>query len=187
VALDADSKLILSWRIGPRDAATAHDLMQDLSGRVRGHIQLTTDGNRLYVNAVEDAFGAGIDYAMLQKVYGVDSGDERRYSPPVVLGTFTEVITGSPNPKHISTSYIERQNLTMRMSMRRFTRLTNGFSKKLDNHAAAVALHYMHYNFVRIHRTLRVTPAMEAGLTNRAWSIEDIIGLLEMAEKEPAA
>ena len=187
VAIDADSKVILSWRIGPRDAATAHELMQDLSARVRGHIQLTTDRNRLYVNAVEDAFAANVDYAMLQKVYGVDPAEERRYSPPVVLSTFTEVITGSPDPKHISTSYIERQNLTMRMSMRRFTRLTNGFSKKLENHSAAVALHYMHYNFVRIHRTLRVTPAMQAGLTDRVWSIEDIIGLLEMAEKEPAA
>jgi IS1 family transposase len=187
VAIDADSKLILSWRVGPRDAATAHDLMQDLASRVRGHIQLTTDGNRLYINAVEDAFAANVDYAMLQKVYGVDPAEERRYSPPVVLSTFSEVVTGSPDPKHISTSYIERQNLTMRMSMRRFTRLTNGFSKKLENHAAAVALHYMHYNFVRIHRTLRVTPAMQAGLTNRVWSIEDIIGLLEMAEKEPAA
>ena len=186
VAIDADSKLIISWRIGPRDVATAHELMQDLSSRLRGHIQLTTDGNRLYVNAVEDAFAANVDYAMLKKVYGLDPAGERRYSPPVVVGTFTEVITGSPDPKHISTSYIERQNLTMRMSMRRFTRLTNGFSKKLENHSAAVALHYMHYNFVRIHRTLRVTPAMQAGLTNRVWSIEDIIGLLEMSE-EPAA
>jgi IS1 family transposase len=187
VAIDADSKLILSWRIGPRDAATAHDLMQDLASRVRGHIQLTTDGNRLYINAVEDAFAANVDYAMLQKVYGVDPAEERRYSPPVVLSTFSEVVTGTPDPKHISTSYIERQNLTMRMSMRRFTRLTNGFSKKLENHAAAVALHYMHYNFVRIHRTLRVTPAMQAGLTDRVWSIEDIVRLLEAAEQEPAA
>lgn len=117
----------------------------------------------------------------------MDPAEERRYSPPIVLSTFTEVITGSPDPKHISTSYIERQNLTMRMSMRRFTRLTNGFSKKLENHAAAVALHSMHYNLVRIHRTLRVTPAMQAGLTNRVWGIEDIIGLLEIAEREPAA
>jgi IS1 family transposase len=187
VAIDADSKLILSWRIGPRDLNTAYDLMQDLAGRISNRVQLTTDGNKCYLAAVEDTFGAGIDYAMLQKVYGVDPAGERRYSPPVVLGTFSEVITGSPDPKHISTSYIERQNLTMRMSMRRFTRLTNGFSKKLENHAAAVALHYMHYNFVRIHRTLRVTPAMQAGLTNRVWSIEDIIGLLEMVEKEPAA
>lgn len=124
---------------------------------------------------------------MLQKVYGVDPEGDRRYSPPVVLGTFSGVITGSPDPKHISTSYIERQNLTMRMSMRRFTRPTNGFSKKLENHSAAVALHHVHYNFARIHRTLRVAPAMEAGLSDHVWSIENIIGLLEMAEKEPAA
>ena len=187
VAIDADSKLILSWRIGPRDLGTAYELMTDLAGRLSNRVQLTTDGNKCYLNAVEDTFGAGIDYAMLQKVYGSDPNDERRYSPPVVLGTFSEVITGSPDPKHISTSYIERQNLTMRMSMRRFTRLTNGFSKKLENHAAAVALHYMHYNFCRVHRTLRVTPAMEAGLADHVWGINEIVGLLEMAEKEPAA
>ncbi len=187
VAIDADSKLILSWRVGPRDAGTAHELMQDLAGRVRGHIQLTSDGNRMYVNAVEDAFAANVDYAMLQKVYGSDPQGQARYSPPVVVGTFTEVITGSPDPKHVSTSYIERQNLTMRMSMRRFTRLTNGFSKKVENHAAAVALHYMHYNFCRVHKTLRVTPAMEAGLATHVWGIDEIVGLLEMAEKEPAA
>ncbi len=187
VAIDADSKLILSWRVGPRDIGTAYELMTDLADRLSTRVQLTTDGNKCYLTAVEDAFGAGIDYAMLQKVYGVDPEGDRRYSPATVQGVFSEVITGSPNPKHISTSYIERQNLTMRMSIRRFTRLTNAFNKKLENHAAAVALHYMHYNFCRVHRTLRVTPAMEAGLANHVWSIEEIVGLLEMAEKEPAA
>lgn len=187
VAIDADSKLILSWRVGPRDASTAYDLMMDLSDRLANRVQITTDGNRLYINAVEDAFGANVDFAMLQKVYGVDPEGERRYSPPVVLGTFTEVITGAPDPRHISTSYVERQNLTMRMSMRRFTRLTNAFSKTLENHAAAIALHYIHYNFARIHRTLRVTPAMQAGLSDHVWSIEEIVGLLDAAEREPAA
>ncbi len=176
--------MILSWRIGPRDVGTAYELMTDLADRLAHRVQLTTDGNKCYLSAVEDAFGAGIDYAMLQKVYGVDPEGDRRYSPPTVLGTFTEVITGSPDPKHISTSYIERQNLTMRMSIRRFTRLTNAFSKKLENHAAAVALHYMHYNFARIHRTLRITPAMAAGIADHGWTIEEIV--LEMAEK-PAA
>jgi hypothetical protein len=130
---------------------------------------------------------AYIDYATLTKLYGVDPKDERRYSPPVCLGCESKIITGSPDAKHISTSYVERQNLSMRMSMRRFTRLTNAFSKKVENHAAAVALHYMHYNFARIHRTLRITPAMAAGLTDHVWSIEEIVGLLELAEKEPAA
>jgi IS1 family transposase len=188
VCIDADSKLILSWRIGGRDAGTAYELMQDLAGRLAHRVQLTTDGLAVYLTAVEDAFGADIDYAMLQKIYGVDpDGDQRRYSPPSVRGVISEVITGNPNPRHVSTSYVERQNLTMRMSIRRFTRLTNAFSKKLENHAAAVALHYMHYNFARIHRTLRITPAMAAGLTDHVWSIEEIVGLLEMAEKEPAA
>ena len=187
IAIDADSKMILTWRIGPRDAATAYDLMHDLARRVKSRIQLTTDGFKVYLEAVESAFNLDIDYAMLSKVYGVDPEAERRYSPPIVLSTTTEVITGDPNPKHISTSYVERQNLTMRMSMRRFTRLTNGFSKKLDNHAASVALHYMHYNFARVHQTLRVTPAMQAGLASHVWSIEEIVSLLDRAESATAA
>ncbi len=185
VALDADSKMILSWRVGPRDAATAYELMMDLAGRLATRVQLTTDGHRPYLNAVEDAFGADVDYAMLQKLYGANP-EETRYSPTKITGVRSEVITGNPNPKHISTSYVERQNLTMRMSMRRFTRLTNGFSKKLENHAAAVALHYMHYNFARIHKTLRVTPAMQAGLADHVWSIEEIVGLLDRATQESA-
>jgi IS1 family transposase len=182
VALDADSKLILSWRVGPRDLGTAYDLMHDLADRLSNRVQLTTDGFKVYLEAVESAFNLDIDYAMLQKVYGADPLAEKRYSPAKILSATTEVITGSPNPKHISTSYVERQNLTMRMSMRRFTRLTNGFSKKVENHAAAVALHYMHYNFARIHKTLRVTPAMEAGLTDHVWSLEEIVGLLDRGE-----
>lgn len=187
VAIDADSKLIVSWRIGPRDLSTACELMQDLAGRVTDRIQLTTDGLKPYLAAVEDAFGGNIDYAMLSKIYGSDLQAEKRYSPAKILSSTTEVIQGDPNPKHISTSYVERQNLTMRMSMRRFTRLTNGFSKKLENHAAAVALHYMHYNFARIHKTLRVTPAMEAGVSDHVWSIAEIVGLLDRTEQSEAA
>ena len=185
VAMDADSKLIVSWFVGNRDYNAAHSLMIDLSARLSNRIQLTTDGNRLYVDAVRGAFGRQIDYAMLQKVYGFDQ-EERRYSPAQIVTTQSEVITGNPNPTHISTSYIERQNLTMRMSMRRFTRLTNGFSKKVENHAYAVALHFVHYNFCRVHKTLRVTPAMAAGLSQHVWSGEDLIRLLETREAQAA-
>jgi hypothetical protein len=161
--------------------------VQDVAGRLRNRVQFTTDGNSCYIAAVEDTFGADIDYAILQKVYGRDPENETRYSPAKVLSTFSEVITGTPDPKHVSTSYVERQNLTIRMSMRRFTRLTNGFSKTLANHTVAVALHYMHYNFACVHRTLRVTPAMEAGLATHVWSIEEIVGLLDRTEQQPAA
>jgi IS1 family transposase len=187
VAIDADSKLILTWRIGPRDRRTAYELMHDLARRVRGRIQLTTDGFKVYPEAVESAFNMDVDYATMSKTYGVDPEDERRYSPPVVLHTTTEVITGDPDPVHISTSYVERQNLTMRMSMRRFTRLTNGFSKTVTNHAAAVAIHYAHYNFCRVHQTLRVTPAMAAGVSDHVWGIDEIVGLLEQAERNDRA
>jgi IS1 family transposase len=179
VAIDADSKLVPSWRIGPRDAGTAYELMTDLAGRLRNRVQLTTDGLRAYLDAVEDAFGVDVDYAMLQKLYGSAPENETRYSPSRIIGVRSEVIRGEPDPKHISTSFVERQNLTMRMSMRRFTRLTNAFSKKLENHAAAVALHYMHYNFGRIHKTLRVTPAMATGLADHVWSLEEIVTLLD--------
>ena len=179
------------WRLMPTPSSSRHgasalemlvrrfELMMDLAGRLFGRVQLTTDGFKVYLGAVEDAFGADIDYAMLRKVYGVDPQAERSYSPAKILSTTMEVIRGEPNPKHISTSYVERQNLTMRMSMRRFTRLTNGFSKKLENHAAAVSLHYMHYNFARIHKALRVTPAMAAGISDHVWSLDEIVGLLE--------
>jgi hypothetical protein len=152
--------------------------MQDVAARLRNRVQLTTDGQKPYLEAVEAAFGMDIDYAMLQKIYGADPGSERRYSPAVCIGCKSEDITGSPDPKHVSTSYVERQNLTMRMSMRRFTRLTNAFSKKLENHAAAIALYFMYYNFGRVHQTLRVTPAMEAGVSDHVWSVEEIVSLL---------
>jgi IS1 family transposase len=174
----ADTKLIPSWRIGTRDAGVAYEIMQDVASRLRNRVQLTTDGHRPYLEAVEAAFGADIDYAMLQKICGADPGSETRYSPAVCLGTKVEEITGNPDRKHISTSYVERQNLTMRMSMRRFTRLTNAFSKKVENHAAAIALYFIFYNFGRVHQTLRVTPAMEAGVSDHVWSIEEIVGLL---------
>jgi IS1 family transposase len=178
-ALDADTKLITTWVVGGRDAGTAYEFMQDVASRLRYRVQLTTDGHKPYLSAVEDSFGADIDYATLTKIYGEDPQPEKRYSPAKCLGCKSEVVTGSPDPKHISTSYVERQNLTMRMSIRRFTRLTNAFSKKIENHAAAVALYFMYYNFGRVHQTLRVTPAMEAGVANHVWSIEEIVGLLE--------
>jgi IS1 family transposase len=176
-ALDADSKLCLSYRIGGRDGAIAFEFMQDLASRLANRVQLTTDGHRVYLNAVEDAFGSEIDYAMLVKIYGHDSTDDSRYSPAECIDCKPIAITGRPDPKHISTSFVERQNLTMRMGMRRFTRLTNGFSKKVQNHAAMVAIHFMHYNFARIHKTLRVTPAMAAGLADHVWSLEEIVQL----------
>jgi IS1 family transposase len=179
VAMDADSKLIPSWIVGKRDAGCAHALLQDLAGRLANRVQLTTDGLRIYVNAVEDAFGSEIDYAMLVKVFGPEPGGETRYSPAQCIGAIPTPIMGRPDPAHISTSYIERQNLTMRMSMRRFTRLTNAFSKKVENLAAAVSLYAMHYNFCRIHQTLRVTPAMEAGVADHVWSLEELVGLLD--------
>jgi hypothetical protein len=153
--------------------------MHDLAGRLAHRVQLTTDGYNPYLTAVEDAFGSEIDYAMLQKIYGVvKEKGETRYSPAQCMGARRAVITGKPEHAHVSTSFIERQNLTMRMSMRRFTRLTNAFSKKIENHEHSVAIHYMHYNFGRIHQSLRVTPAMEAGIANHVWSIEEIVGLL---------
>jgi IS1 family transposase len=177
--LDADSKLILSFRLGLRDAGTAYEFMQDLANRLANRVQLTTDGHRPYLSAVDGAFGSEIDYAMLVKVYGSSGEPEMRYSPAKCLGCIPNEVTGNPDPKRISTSFVERQNLTMRMSMRRFTRLTNAFSKKLENHAAMVALYFMYYNFGRVHQTLRVTPAMEAGIADHVWSVEEIVGLLE--------
>jgi hypothetical protein len=153
--------------------------MHDLAERLAHRVQLTTDGHRAYLSAVEDAFGANIDYAMLEKIYGsVSESPETRYSPAICMGARKAVISGNPDYNHISTSYAERQNLTMRMSMRRFTRLTNGFSKKVENHEHALALYFMYYNFCRIHQTLRVTPAMEAGVSDHVWSLDEIIALL---------
>ncbi len=182
-AIDADTKLVPSWRIGPRDLATAYDFMHDLAERLRHRVQLTTDGHRPYLEAVESAFNLDVDYAMLQKIYGADD-TEKRYSPARCKGAVPHVVTGEPDPKHISTSYVERQNLTMRMSIRRFTRLTNAFSKKLEMHAHSVALHFMHYNFVKIHSSLRTTPAQAADVTDRLWEISDLVALLERQERE---
>jgi IS1 family transposase len=178
--IDADSKLIISYMLGSRGASTANAFMQDLASRIATKIQLTTDGHRVYADAVEMAFGGDIDYAMLVKLYGT-SGEstESRYSPATCIGCRTGVLSGEPDPNHISTSYVERQNLSMRMGMRRFTRLTNGFSKKVENHGHMVALYFMHYNFCRVHKTLRVTPAMEAGLTDHVWSIGELCALMQ--------
>ena len=179
VAIDADTKLVPCWLVGGRDAGYATEFMQDLAGRLASRVQLTSDGLSVYVQAVEDAFGADIDYAMLIKHYGNAPEGQRRYSPAVCTGATKKPVTGDPDDAHISTSYVERQNLTMRMSMRRMTRLTNAFSKKLENHRHSVAIHFMYYNFVRIHGSLRVAPAMAAGVTDQLWSIEDMIGLLD--------
>ncbi len=180
-AIDADTKLIISYALGDRGINTARFFIDDLASRVSNRFQLTTDGHRVYVDAVEDSFGSEIDYAMLVKVYGAagDNSTESRYSPATCIDCRTAKITGNPDPKHISTSYVERQNLTMRMGIRRFTRLTNGFSKKVENHGHAVALHFMHYNFCRVHMSLRVTPAMEAGLTDHVWSLQELCGLMQ--------
>jgi len=183
VALDADSKLAVSWLVGDRDAGYAHEFMQDVAGRLEDRVQLTTDGLSVYLDAVADAFAKGVDYAMLIKIYGPTPAGEARYSPPKCNGARKVAIEGQPESRHVSTSYVERQNLTMRMNMRRFTRLTNAFSKKVDNLQAAVNLHFMYYNFVRIHKTLRMTPAMAAGVTDRLWEIDDIVGLLEEHER----
>jgi IS1 family transposase len=183
VAIDADTKLIPSWIVGPRDGVTARIFVSDLAGRLADRIQLTSDGLAAYLNAVERAFRGDVDYARLVKVYNETSEGQKRYSPAECIGCERKAIVGYPDPEHVSTSYIERQNLTMRMSMRRFTRLTNAFSKKIENHTAAIALHMMHYNFVRIHQTLRTTPAMAAGVTDRLWEVSDIVALLEASER----
>lgn len=179
-ALDPDSKLIASYMVGERTAEYASAFVADLAPRLNSKVQLTTDGLKLYLEAVEESFGADIDYAMLIKIYGNESNeDKKRYSPAECTGTKKRAITGDPDKKQICTSHVERQNLTMRMSMRRFTRLTNGFSKKVENHEHAVSLNFMYYNFARIHKTLRVSPAMEAGVTDHLWSLEEIAGLIE--------
>lgn len=183
VALDSESKLVISWLVGNRDAEYASIFMFDVASRLKNRVQLTTDGLRAYLEAVEGAFGADIDYAQLVKMYGKSLESDHRYSPPEVVGIEKMPVVGNPRVRHISTSYVERQNLTMRMNMRRFTRLTNAFSKKVENHAHAVALHFMYYNFVRIHKTLRVTPAMAAQVTNKLWAIRDIANLLEVSSR----
>jgi IS1 family transposase len=180
-ALDPDTKLMISYAVGPRSPRMAFDIMIDLAGRLEGHVQLTTDGLYWYPHAVEKAFGIGVDYASIEKKYGklpADSSAATRYSPAKFTSATRTIHSGTPDPRHISTSHVERQNLTMRMSMRRFTRLTNGFSKKAAMHAHAVALHFAYYNFCKVHQTLRVTPAMEAGLSDHVWSVEELVELL---------
>ena len=184
-AICADTKLVPSWLVGQRDAGYAYEFMTDLKSRLANRVQLTTDGHKVYLWAVEDAFGADIDYAMLVKIYGAEPAGEARYSPPQCIAAEPTVIQGNPDPAYISTSYAERQNLTMRMGMRRFTRLTNAFSKKIENLEHAVALHFMYYNFARPHKTLTpkrsigVTPAMAAGVSDHIWTIEEIVKLAD--------
>jgi IS1 family transposase len=185
-AICADTKLVPCWMVGPRQASIARQFIDDLAARLSNRVQLTSDGYKPYLKAVEKSFGNDVDYAMLVKIYGetnLSKGADKKYSPGSFVSATPTPITGDPDPKHISTSYVERQNLTMRMSMRRFTRLTNGFSKKVENLMFAVALHFMYYNFGRIHKTLRVSPAMEAGISDHIWSLEEIAGLTEKYAK----
>jgi IS1 family transposase len=186
VGIDADTKLVVSYLVGGRGAVWAKDFMEDAASRIRGRAQITTDGHKAYLEAVEGAFGADVDFATLQKIYGASEETEKRYSPAKCIGCDSKVVMGNPDPAHISKSYVELQNLTMGMNIRRFTRLTNAFSKKLDNHGYAVALHFMYMNYVRIHQTTRVTPAMAAGLTSRPWTIEELVAMGDAAMPKPA-
>jgi IS1 family transposase len=179
VALDAEQKLVINWVVGGRDAKYGRAFVEDTAWRLRDHVQITSDGWQVYTDAVKRAFGDGVDYAMLVKQYSNERQGPARYSPPECIGCRIVVKSGNPVEKHISTSYVERQNLTMRMGMRRFTRLTNAFSKKVENHKHAIALHFMHYNFCRVHQTLRVTPAMQAGLADHVWELEELVALLD--------
>ena len=186
IALDADHKLAISWTIGGRDAGTAYGFMMDLADRLTNRVQMTTDGLQSYIPAIEDAFEADVDYAQLVKLYGTEETEgARRYSPPKCLGASPCTVMGDPDPKHVSTSYIERQNLTLRMGNRRYTRLTNAFSKKLANHATHVALHFTHYNFCRVHKTLRMSPAMAAGVTETLRDSSWIVELIDARTPAP--
>ena len=188
-AIDADTKLVPSWRVGDRSSETAIDFMDDLRPRLANRVQLTSDGHKAYLEAVEGAFGGDVDYAQLIKLYGSKGGvsSDKRYSPAECTGIRKRRVEGNPDIAHVSTSYVERNNLTMRMSMRRFTRLTNGFSKKIENHTHSVALHFMYYNFCRQHNSLDgISPAMAAGVTERLWDIEDIVRIIDEAAQKPA-
>ena len=184
-AIDADSKLIVSYLVGGRDSGYAAEFMEDVAQRLAHRVQLTTDGHKAYLDAVEDAFGCEVDYAQLVKLYGVPPEAERRYSPAECIGARPSPVMGNPDPDHISTSYVERQNLTMRMSMRRFTRLTNAFSKKVENHIHMLSLYFVHYNFCRIHKTLRMSPAMAAGIDSTLHDMEWIVGLMDARAPKP--
>ena len=185
-ALDADTKLIVSSMVGGRDAEYANAFMDDVASRLANRVQMTTDGHKAYLEAIEGSFGADIDYAQLIKVYGnAPETSKGRYSPADCTGIVKRTVEGQPDEKHISTSFVERQNLTMRMQMRRFTRLTNAFSKKIENHMHMVALYTVWYNFIRIHKTLRVTPAMEAGLSETIWDMEDLVRIMDERAPKP--
>ena len=186
VCVDADSKLVPSWRLGQRDLATAKDFVEDIAKRVKGHVQITTDALRTYLNVIDDTFGDRVDYAQLHKIYRAPQENETRYSPAKCIGCDMKEVSGRPDFRHVSTSFVERQNWTVRTNMRRYTRLSNGFSRKLENHAAATALNYFAYNFIKIHRTLRTSPAMAAGVTDRLWSVEDLVALWEAYEQRRA-
>jgi IS1 family transposase len=186
VCVDADTKLVPSWRLGQRDLATAKDFVEDIAKRVKGRVQITTDQLRTYLNVVEDAFGGQADFAQLHKIYRASGDPDTRYSPAKCIGCEMKEVSGRPDPKHVSTSFVERQNWSVRTSMRRYTRLSNGFSRKLENHAAATALNYFAYNFIKLHRTLRTSPAMAAGVTDRLWSVEDLVALWEAYEQRRA-
>jgi IS1 family transposase len=189
VCIDADTKLGVSWLVSDRSAQAAHEFMQDVAMRSPRRLQLTSDGLRAYQTAVEHAFKGKVDYAQLVKVFGSEGTTmgTGRYSPPACIGAHKEIVSGEPDPKHINTSYVERQNLNMRMNIRRFTRLTNAFSKKFENHAHSVAIHFMHYNFVRIHQTLKVTPAMAAGVTTKLFELADLVRIIDDYEMQAAA
>ncbi len=184
VAVDADTKLVPCWTLGSRDARTARDFVDNLASRLRHRVQITTDGHKPYVDAIDRAFAGFVDYSILQKIYGKPLENETRYSPAQCIGIEERRVSGNPDPKHVSTSYIERQNWTVRTKMRRYTRLSNGFSRKLRNHEAATALNYFAYNFIQIHRTLRMSPAMAAGVSNKLWDVKDLVALWESYEAE---
>lgn len=184
VAIDSDTKLVPCWHVGPRDADAAYTFIGDMAARLANRVQITTDGLRHYIDTISDAFGSEVDFAQLVKIYGRPTGTEARYSPAPCIGTRKRVITGDVAKSEISTSYVERVNLTMRMNNRRFTRLTNAFSKKLENHMHAISLQFMSYNFCRVHKTLRVTPAMEAGLTDHIWTLDEVVEMAETMRKK---